>query len=278
MKMKKSVTIVIPTYNRVHKLAALLKSIVPFCREYEIPIIIVDNKSTDTTPVLGEALEKKFRFITYFRNHLNIGAELNILRAVSASETSHVWCIGDDDLLSPRILNEFKKYSYYDNIINSGMSIFTNRVNAKRPLYFNNFKEFSKYAFQTDFEIITEITWISGVIVERSLFDFGAGLRNLNQNFVHTYGYIFNIIKSNLSITVIANKLVIEQSEKGPRAAETKDYLDRVFQYSIFNLLNKIAIATEITQSLSYEHYIECIAKRYALSAHQIAGEEPLRL
>lgn len=268
--MDSSVSIVVPTFNRVNSLVRLMKSIMPLSKEYNIPIVIVDNNSTDATPDICSELMNRHKLITYVRNHVNIGMEMNILRSMLLARTSHVWCIGDDDELSPEAVASFKKYNYYDMIVNSDATFVVVRtiLNAplKRRFVFTRFSDFAKYFYGTDIEVLTGITWISGVILKRSLVDAGAGVSKLNQNFAHTYSYLSNLIDSGGKVSVIPKRLVGEQQIKMQRSADSGSYLERTFQTAVYLVLDKIATECGVEGRMSYLSYINEISLRYNVS------------
>lgn len=102
--METSVTIAIPTYNRAEllerQLAWLdraLTGVEPRCE-----VLISDNCSTDRTAevVAGwtARIENRVR-VRFVRNSRNVGAIRNIAGCILAARTSHVWTVGDDDLI-----------------------------------------------------------------------------------------------------------------------------------------------------------------------------------
>lgn len=268
--MDSSVSIVIPTFNRHNSLLKVIRSIMPLSKEYNIPIVIVDNNSTDTTPAICSELMNRYKLITYVRNHVNIGMEMNILRSILLAGTSHVWCVGDDDELSPDVVASFTKYNYHDLIINSDATFIVDRnmltapVNGK--MTFTSFSHFAKYFYQTDIEVLTGITWISGVVLKRSLVDSEAAVSRLNQNFAHTYSYLSNLISSGGTVSVIPKRLVREQHIKMQRSPDSESYLERTFQYSVYQVLDKIATECGLEERMSYLSYIQEISLRYNVS------------
>jgi len=265
--MNSSVSIVIPSFNRHSSLLRLIKSIMPLSKKYNIPIVIVDNNSTDATPIICSELMNRHKHITYIRNHVNIGMEMNILRSIVLARTSHVWCIGDDDELSPDAVTSFIKYNYYDLIIRSDATFLVNRAMSTVPvngvLSFTSFPDFAKYFYETDIEVLTGITWISGVILKTSLVDAGAAISNLNQNFAHTYSYLSNLIRSGGIVSVIPNGLVREQKIKMQRSSDSESYLESTFQNSIFLVLDKIATECGHEKRMTYQSFIQEISLRY---------------
>ena len=278
--MNQGLSIVIPTYNRWNSLLILLKTIIPLSRFYKISVLILDNNSSDLTQDVCAEIVKKHAHIKYFRNHVNIGMELNILRALSLANTSHVWCIGDDDELSVDILDLFYKHGYMKNILSSDATFIINHLFGAQAdgnqFFFQDFAKFAKHFFLSDFEVLTGITWISGVIVKKSLINASTGILSLNQNFVHTHSYLSSIINSKGNIMVIPQKLVKEQKLKMSRSKDSESYLDQTFQRSLHNILIKIAKECHIECNMNYEKYIQKISLRYSVPPSiLIKGERP---
>ena len=269
MDINTGLTIVIPTYNRCSNLLRLLRSVVHFAKYYEISVIIVDNCSTDLTREACSNLSSKYGFIRYVRNQVNIGMELNILRAMLVASTSHVWCIGDDDCLSKEILYQFCKEDYYTHIIGSDATFILNRSTGNEhqryPLFFDGLTSFVEHFMSADIEVLTGITWISGVVVRRSLIDAEFGILSLNQNFVHTYSFLRDLAKSDGKIVAIPHPLVIEQDQRMPRAKDSKTYLDQTFQRSLHKVVTSMANICGLETNMNYADYVKEISTRYGV-------------
>jgi glycosyltransferase involved in cell wall biosynthesis len=91
-------TIAIPTYNRADRLEAALKRLSANCLE-NTTIIVIDNASTDHTPIIVESYLKGplKGVIKYSRNSANIGMLGNIIRCFEQATTEWLWILGDDD-------------------------------------------------------------------------------------------------------------------------------------------------------------------------------------
>jgi glycosyltransferase involved in cell wall biosynthesis len=96
-------SIAIPTYNGAKYIRKVLDSIV--CQlddvDEEIEIVISDNASTDETPQIIKAYQKKYPFIEYFRNDKNLGVDRNFDLAIQSASGEYVWFFGDDDIMMP---------------------------------------------------------------------------------------------------------------------------------------------------------------------------------
>lgn len=269
MSINTGLTIVIPTYNRWSSLLRLIRSLVDFAEYYDISVIIVDNCSTDLTREVCSNISSKYDFIRYVRNHVNIGMELNILRALLVANTSHVWCIGDDDCLSKEILCKFRHDNYYNHILGSDATFIFNRPISneyqRRPVFFDDLTSFVEHFMSADIEVLTGITWVSGVILRTTLVDSHSGILSLNQNFVHTYSFLRDLAKSGGRIMTIPHPLVIEQKQRMARAKDSKTYLDQTFQRSLHKVVTSMAKICGLENSMNYADYVNEISTRYGV-------------
>jgi glycosyltransferase involved in cell wall biosynthesis len=94
--LEEKLEILIITYNRAkyleRTLAQLLESPFSQCK-----ITVLDNCSTDGTPIICEKHQPLFHNLRIVRHKRNIGACANYLRAVELSESLYTWILCDDD-------------------------------------------------------------------------------------------------------------------------------------------------------------------------------------
>ena len=97
----KTLTICIPTYNRVELLKSSIDSILNAIKfaNFNVDIIISDNCSHDNTESFCLELTNNYSFIHYYKNKENV-VDLNFYLAVQKSNTDFVWIFGDDDILN----------------------------------------------------------------------------------------------------------------------------------------------------------------------------------
>jgi abequosyltransferase len=103
----KLLTIAIPTYNRAEFLELCLRELAkqfPAHRD-DVEILVSDNHSIDTTPLVIERYQSSGTVITYIRNNKNIGADPNIAQCFNRASGKYVLILGDDDLLLPGTLD-----------------------------------------------------------------------------------------------------------------------------------------------------------------------------
>ncbi len=97
-------SICVPTFNRGPFLAELLETLLPQLVPAPGPsaeLLISDNHSTDSTPVIVASFEQRGLPVRYLRNETNLGADANFLRCLSLAAGKYVWVLGDDDLVMP---------------------------------------------------------------------------------------------------------------------------------------------------------------------------------
>lgn len=90
--------IIIITYNRSFYLERTLNSLANslFC---ECKITVLDNCSTDDTPIVIERAAQKLLYLENYRHNKNIGLFANILRAYEIATYPYLWLMGDDDII-----------------------------------------------------------------------------------------------------------------------------------------------------------------------------------
>jgi abequosyltransferase len=103
---KKTLTIIIPTYNRSVCLTLLLKTLAfeLIGLEDDVNVVIGDNASTDDTPIVVEGFLAAYPSAQVLRHSENLGPEENFCRCIDQVKTRHFWIIGDDDLPKKGVL------------------------------------------------------------------------------------------------------------------------------------------------------------------------------
>ncbi len=94
-------SIIIPTYNRAKLLVGCLESILMQLNNHDlnkkVEIILSDNASSDNTKDTIKNFSKKFPFIHYFRNRINVGGDINLFLGSSHAKGRYIWFFSDDD-------------------------------------------------------------------------------------------------------------------------------------------------------------------------------------
>ncbi|MCX6938686.1 MAG: glycosyltransferase family 2 protein [Verrucomicrobia bacterium] len=91
-----TISLKIITYNRSECLQrTLIKLSGSALRVY--PIEVIDNCSSDSTPLICASFIKELPLLSYKRNHYNIGLVGNMMRAYESFTTEYCWILCDDD-------------------------------------------------------------------------------------------------------------------------------------------------------------------------------------
>lgn len=115
-------SICIPTFNRADVLKYSLDQIVKATKDYQdlIEINISDNNSTDDTEyIVNQYIDQPNLF--YYKNSVNIGFNLNIIKLIDYHATGKFcWIIGDDDFIDnesiPNVISVIQKNEDIDYI------------------------------------------------------------------------------------------------------------------------------------------------------------------
>ncbi|XVJ50984.1 MAG: glycosyltransferase family 2 protein [Vampirovibrio sp.] len=91
--------LILITYNRANHVEntfqQLLKDDSPV---RDLPILVLDNNSTDATPEVVQHWQARFPNLRYKKNKYNVGLAGNIFKAMEAASHEYVWILGDDDV------------------------------------------------------------------------------------------------------------------------------------------------------------------------------------
>lgn len=145
----KTLSIVIPTFNRVGPLKSTLENIshqIQAFDDHEIEVIISDNHSSDSTEIQSREWFAETGIPGgYFKNDKNFGTDRNCDLGVRRSSGKYVWLLSDDDQLEPdaikKIYDELKNRDVNFAFIN--YSIITPGFDEYFPLTFNESMEVS---------------------------------------------------------------------------------------------------------------------------------------
>lgn len=88
----------IPVYNFGAYLGATLESVVRQATD-EVEIVVLDGGSTDATPEVVAAAQRRFSRLRYVRRDRRGGIDRDLALAVAHAEGSHCWLLAGDDLL-----------------------------------------------------------------------------------------------------------------------------------------------------------------------------------
>ncbi len=99
--MKKTLlSICIPVYNFGAFLGATLESIIPQATE-GVEILVVDGASTDNTPDVVRAFQRRCAQLVYHRLEKRGGIDRDMARSVELAHGEYCWLFGGDDIMAP---------------------------------------------------------------------------------------------------------------------------------------------------------------------------------
>lgn len=108
---KRSVSIVVPSYNRVETLFELVDDLEKAQRNLEFDVNIINDHGPELEcEKIRTYSEKKLKNISFRRNETNMGIDGNIDRSLLSADTSYVLAVGDDDRINIDHLVEFIKF------------------------------------------------------------------------------------------------------------------------------------------------------------------------
>jgi glycosyltransferase involved in cell wall biosynthesis len=102
-------SICIPTYNHAEPLKKCLEAMIPQAKQYNIPIYVSDNASTDNTVEILESFKKIYPFLYFKSNNENLGVDQNIVNVARMASTKYVWTFGSRRILLLGMLSKIYK-------------------------------------------------------------------------------------------------------------------------------------------------------------------------
>ena len=87
--------IAIPTYNRAEVVRDSICSIIEEVKEHSIAIYVSDNSSNDDTESIIGELKKRYEFIFYYKNTVDLGHDRNSFYVAQLPQSDYVWLLGD---------------------------------------------------------------------------------------------------------------------------------------------------------------------------------------
>jgi glycosyltransferase involved in cell wall biosynthesis len=102
-------SICIPTYNHAEPLRKCLEAMIPQAKQYNIPIYVSDNASTDNTAEMVESFKEIYPFLYFRSNDENLGVDQNMVNAALMASTKYVWTFGSRRIILPGMLSRIYK-------------------------------------------------------------------------------------------------------------------------------------------------------------------------
>ena len=161
-------SICIPTYNHAGPLTKCLEALIPQATEYNIPIYVSDNASTDNTSEVLKAFEKTYPFLYFRIQNRNLGVDHNMVNAARMASTRYVWTFGSRRILLPGMLDkiyEILKESDWDLLVlNDLNSTFMVPESKKYNSAEKVFKELNRNLTGLGFQILPSEAWKSETV------------------------------------------------------------------------------------------------------------------
>jgi glycosyltransferase involved in cell wall biosynthesis len=102
-----TLSICIPTYNRLEYLKALLDNLLPLAQSKGVEVCVSDNNSMDGTKDYIHSIAKYFTHnFRYKIQGNNIGIDRNMMEALGLGSGKYIYPLGDDDMLLDNSLDE----------------------------------------------------------------------------------------------------------------------------------------------------------------------------
>jgi abequosyltransferase len=208
----KLLSIFIPTFNRGHLIGETLDSFIDQIEEYQIPIIISDNCSTDDTYNVVQSYINKYPFIKYSKNTENLGFDGNVIKMAGLVSTKYCWLFGDDDVISKGAIDYVLKVikNNYDLIVvNASLnSVDLSKQITYRHLAIDEDKLYTSKEIENAFlDLVSYTSFIGGLIVKKDLWSKVDFTKYLKTGFVHV-GMSFEYLNENSSVYYVSKPLV----------------------------------------------------------------------
>ena len=176
-----TLSICMPTYNRVAFLRELLPSVL--CQLDRVPageveLVVSDNASTDGTADYLRSLGGSH--LRWWTNDENIGGDRNFLKCVAEARGEYVWLFGDDDLMP-----EGSVARVLDFLRRDSPALLISADRDTEPRLYDDYR-----AMLNDMgdDIALAHTLISANIFKRELFDMELALEKLWVQYAHMFG------------------------------------------------------------------------------------------
>jgi GT2 family glycosyltransferase len=208
----KLLSIFIPTFNRGHLISETLDSFIEQIAEYQIPIIISDNCSTDDTFHVVQSYICKYPFIKYSKNPANLGFDGNVVKMTGLVSTKYCWLFGDDDIINKGAIDivlKAIKNNFDLVVVNASLnSVDLSSQIAYRHLAIDKDKLYTGEEIEKAFlDLVSYTSFIGGLIIKKELWDNVDFTKYLKTGFVHV-GISYEYLNKNSKVYYVAEPLV----------------------------------------------------------------------
>lgn len=199
--MNPMLSIVIPTFERVESLKINLPSILHNASQFNIPVYISDDSSSEDVAACCYELKKKYNNIFYIKNQSRLGHDKNFLSALRLGNSEYTWIIGDRVALRKGAIENLFNVIDENKFDIISINKVGRNINFDTGYYDNCLKVLKNFGWHLTF---TGATVYSRRVINKSFqFDF-----NRSKNFPQ-FTLIFKYLSYNCSFYWI-NDLLIE--------------------------------------------------------------------
>lgn len=197
---RKTLEILIPTWNRGTLLANCVRSVIREIQRYSdlsVRIVISNNGSTDDTDSVVDGLMGEFNDIHYYKNTCNIGISLNFIKLIHVSNAEYIWILGDDDACRPGALRTIFSTISDDNDYHVFVNDTIHNSNFVSNLF--SISEFNGKSVQLKlFDIFNSLGWLylSGFISTQVVRATGLKNTRFDIHFKNTLVYSCCILEA----------------------------------------------------------------------------------
>lgn len=208
--MNNKLSICIPTYNRSDKLHNCLELIINKIINYDIPVYISDNASSDDTYEVVCELQKKYEYLFYSCNETNVGPDYNFTQVLKMSKSNYSWLMSDDDLIMDNGIDIILKAindSSYDLIVVNAIQGYLDdkaapiRVKSSLDTVYVDMNELL-------IDLGWHMTWMSCLVFSEDIIKNGNFIKYQGTNFIH-FGVIFDRLSQKKSKVLWINNPII---------------------------------------------------------------------
>jgi glycosyltransferase involved in cell wall biosynthesis len=247
--MKKKLSVVIPTLNRLELLKVTLESLIPQIERNldQVDFQISINNSDDETADFINELSKKKEYIKYKNFNSRVGISDSFSRSIDMCEGEYVILYGDDDIPAPffiesilEVLNDQPKIGllHFNRIVGSDSDSHSmNKLRMEESLYRIPYETHTLQEFINTYTVSPG--FISSMVFKRECWKLGETIDNTSH-----YGYEFlsriyaGIYKLDSSECTFINFPIIIQRLIKKR--EWNDLWPKYWLIGIPNLLNTL--------------------------------------
>lgn len=207
--LKDKLEILIVTYNRAHFLRRTLTQLqgTPFSN---CKITVLDNCSTDETPLVVQEFESHFPQLSMVRHKKNIGAAANYLRAVELSQSSYTWVLCDDDLL------DFSSCQDVIDVIENQEVDLISLGSPGQYRWERGLKTTSRELMRRGARFFGVFTFWSGVVFRTELFDsecVAKGYRNIINSY-SDFEFIKKAARDNFKVYIAKHPITYREARE----------------------------------------------------------------